>query len=108
MNFMKKKKKIDSLKTSKNNIINFTEINQKATCALYKISLRIAQTGEPHTIGESLILPAIKDAVAVMFEEKSLKEVEKLSLLNNIVSRRIDEITQWVEEKLIEGVNLSK
>jgi len=38
------KKKLESLKTSKNNIFNFTATNQKATYASYKICLRIVQT----------------------------------------------------------------
>ncbi|VVC26610.1 Hypothetical protein CINCED_3A003091 [Cinara cedri] len=62
-------------------------------------------TGRPHTIGESLILPSIKDAVAIAFDQKSLKEVEWLS--NNTVARRIDEISEWVEYELIESVDLS-
>uniref|UniRef100_A0A2S2Q132 Zinc finger BED domain-containing protein 5 n=1 Tax=Sipha flava TaxID=143950 RepID=A0A2S2Q132_9HEMI len=101
-------RKLESLKTSKNNIFNFTAINQKATYASYKISLRIAQTGKPHTIGESLILPAIKDAVGITFDQKFLKDIEKLSLSNNTVFRRIDEISEWVECKLIEKVNLNR
>lgn len=36
--------------------------------ASYKISLQIAQIDKPHTIGESLILSAIKDTVGVMFD----------------------------------------
>lgn len=43
-----------------------------------------------------------------MFTEKSLKEVEKISLSNNTVSCRINEISQWVEDILIEIVNVSK
>lgn len=65
--------------------------------ASYEISLRIALTNKPHKIGESylyLILPAIKNAVEVMTDEKRLKEIEKLSLSNNIVLHRIDEISQ--------------
>ncbi|VVC44842.1 Hypothetical protein CINCED_3A014153 [Cinara cedri] len=42
-----------------------------------------------------------------MFDQKSLIEVEKLSLSNNTVPRRIDEISEWVEYKLIKRVNLS-
>jgi len=83
-------------------------INQKAMYASYKISIRIALTDKHHTIGESLILPAIKDAVSVMFDDKSFKEVEKILLSNNTISRRIDEVSQWVENILIVRVKLSK
>lgn len=43
-----------------------------------------------------------------MFDQKCLKEVEKISLSNNTVSRRIDEISEWVENKQIERVKLSR
>lgn len=43
-----------------------------------------------------------------MFDKKCLKEVEKLSLSTNTVSRRIYEISQWTENKLIKRVDLSK
>ncbi|KAJ8944608.1 hypothetical protein NQ318_011464, partial [Aromia moschata] len=48
--------------------------------ASYNISLLIAKSGKPHTIGEKLILPAIE-------------EVFKLS---NTVQRRIDEIERFL------------
>lgn len=43
-----------------------------------------------------------------MFNQNNLKEVEELSFSNNTVSRRIDEMFQWVEDKQIERVNLSR
>lgn len=100
------KRKLEPLKTSKNNIINFSTMDQKTVYASYKINKRIAQTNKLHKISESLILSTIKNAIGVMFDEKSLKEVENISLSNNTVSSKIDEISQWVE--LIERVNLSK
>lgn len=43
----------------------------KKLCTLrrYLISLRIARAGKPHTIGDNLVLPAIKGTVEVMFGE---------------------------------------
>lgn len=61
--------------------------------ASYKINKRIAQTNKLHKISESLILSTIKNAIGVMFDEKSLKEVENISLSNNTVSSKIDEIS---------------
>jgi hypothetical protein len=52
--------KLEELKKSKGKFSHFTKINEKAMHASYLISLRIAQAGKPHTIGESLVLPAIK------------------------------------------------
>jgi hypothetical protein len=48
--------------------------------ASYMISLRIAKAGKPHTIGENLVLPAIKDTVGVMFGDKFSKDVQMIQL----------------------------
>lgn len=66
-------RKLESLKILENYIFNFTVIDQKATYASYKIILRIAQTDKPHTIGGLLILPAIKYAFGIIFDQKKFK-----------------------------------
>lgn len=98
--------KLQDLNNSKNKLCRFISVNEKAMLASYLISLRIAQSGKPHTIGESLVLPAIKDAVEVMFGERSLKEVESIPLSNNTVARRIDEMAEWVENQLIHRIQI--
>ena len=75
----------------------------KNFCMSYLISLRIAKAGNPHTIGETLVFPAIKDTVKVFFGDKSEKEIESISISNNAVTRRIDEMSQWVENRVIES-----
>lgn len=61
------------MKSSKNIVSHFININENAVYASYLISLRIARAGKPHTIGEDLVLPSIKDAVGAMFGEKEVK-----------------------------------
>ena len=72
--------------------------------ASYLISLRTAKTGKPHTIGETLALPAIKDTVEGFFGDKSKKEIELIPISNNTATHRIDEMSQWVENLVIERV----
>ncbi|KRZ77674.1 hypothetical protein T10_4080 [Trichinella papuae] len=60
--------KLKQLKASKAMMLHFAKINEKASYLV--ISLRITQDGKPHTVGESLVLPAIKDAVRIHFGEK--------------------------------------
>jgi hypothetical protein len=43
-----------------------------------------------------------------MFGDKSSKEVETMPLSNNTVARRIDEMSQWTEDQLIQRVGESK
>lgn len=63
------KSQLSGLKHSSKIIENFANINEKALEASYHVSLRIAKTGSAHTIGERLILPAIKDVVS-LFDPK--------------------------------------
>ncbi|KRZ97669.1 Uncharacterized protein T08_959, partial [Trichinella sp. T8] len=69
--------------------------------------LRIAQSGKFHTIGESLVLPSIKDAVGVMFGDKCLKEIELIPLSNDTVARRIEDMSRWMEYQLINRLDES-
>lgn len=95
------KRKEASLKGSTTSINSFTTLNLKAVEASYKVSLRIAQEGKPHTIGETLILPATKDIVSTMLGEKEAKQIDSLSLSNNTVSRRISDMAANVKETLL-------
>ncbi|KAL1230409.1 Zinc finger BED domain-containing protein [Trichinella spiralis] len=70
--------------------------------------LRIAQSGQPHTIGESLVLPSIKDAVGVLFGDTYLKEIELILLSNDTVARRIEDMAKWVKDQLINRIKGSK
>lgn len=76
-------RKLLNMKSSINIVSHFVNINENAVYASYLISLRIARSGKPHTIGEDLVLPSIKDAVGTMFGEKEVKEIERIPLSNN-------------------------
>uniref|UniRef100_A0A8C4S176 HAT C-terminal dimerisation domain-containing protein n=1 Tax=Erpetoichthys calabaricus TaxID=27687 RepID=A0A8C4S176_ERPCA len=101
-------RKLLDMKSSKNIVSHFININENAVYASYLINLRIARAGKPHTIGEDLVLPSIKDAVGAMFGEKEVKEIERIPLSNNTVARRIDEMAEWAEDELIRRVVCSK
>jgi len=67
------------------------------------ISLRIAITGKPHTIEETLVLPTLKDTAEVFFGDKSKKEIESIPISNNTLTRRINKMSQWVENQVIKS-----
>jgi zinc finger BED domain-containing protein 5/7/8/9 len=102
-----KKKKIE-LNSNKKSITSFTTTNAQATEASYLVSLRIAKTAKPHTIGETLLLPAAKDMVKVLLGSAAAEKLNTVSLSNNTVSRRIDEMASNVKEKLIQDIKKSK
>jgi len=53
-------------------------------------------------------LPAIKDTVGVMFGDKFSKDVEIIPLSNDTVTRRINDMSQWTENRLIERASKSR
>jgi len=57
------KRQRSELKNIKTPVQSFTTTNKQALEASYLVSLKIAQTDKPHTSGETLILPAVKDLV---------------------------------------------
>ncbi|CAG9786987.1 unnamed protein product [Diatraea saccharalis] len=68
--------------------------------ASYNISLLIAKTGKPHTIGEDLILPAIKEVITTVLHKPAADIIRKIHLSNSSVQRRIDEMAKNIEESL--------
>lgn len=70
--------------------------------ASYNISLLIAKSGKPHTIGEELILPAITEVIRTVLHRPAFDIIKRIPLSNNTVQRRIDEMAQCVENSLCE------
>ncbi|GBM84908.1 Zinc finger BED domain-containing protein 5 [Araneus ventricosus] len=79
----------------------FKTDNQKITEASYKVSYRIALASEAHVIGESLIKPCVQDIVSSVLGESCSKQVESVSLSNNTVKKRINDIADDIELELI-------
>ena len=74
--------------------------NTKAVEVSYRVAQRIARTGKPHTIGEDFFLPAAKEMVEVMIGEKAAKKLNLISLSDNTVKRRIDDMATDVLKQL--------
>ncbi|XP_056631999.1 protein FAM200C-like [Diorhabda sublineata] len=68
--------------------------------ASYNISLLIAKSGKPHTIGEQLILPAVEEIIKTVLHKPAFDIIKKIPLSNNSVQRRIDEISDDIENFL--------
>jgi hypothetical protein len=67
----------------------------------YEISLLIAKSGKNRTIGKDLIKTAISTFLKTILE-KDDRDVKGMSLSNNAVSKRIDELAKDVETQLVE------
>ena len=102
------KRKEVELKQGRSTLKSFTAANSQALTASYLVSLRIAKTGKPHTIGESLILPTAKDIVSCILREAVAKKLDVVPLSDNTVSRRIHDLASQVKTIFIKRIKQSK
>ena len=101
-------RKLDELKQSKAMILSCVTPVAKAQEASYRVSLRIAKAGKPHTIGEELCLPLAKEITHIMCGEKAARQLNLVPLSNDTVSRRIDNMADDVKNILIERIKRSR
>ncbi|KAG9494296.1 hypothetical protein GDO78_001910 [Eleutherodactylus coqui] len=73
----------------------------KGLLASSKVSVLIAQCGKPHTIGETLVLPAVKGIASTILGPDACAMVKSIPLSNNTVSRRIDEMAADIDESMV-------
>ncbi|CAH1971227.1 unnamed protein product [Acanthoscelides obtectus] len=71
--------------------------NDDGLRASYNISLLIAKSGKPHTIGEKLILPAVEEVLKTVLHKPASDIIKRIPLSNNTVERRIDEMSSDIE-----------
>lgn len=76
-------------------------ISDKTQEASYLVAELVAKQMKPHTIAEKLILPACCEIVKVLFGEEAEKEVLKIPVSNNTVSRRIEHMSEDIEEQVL-------
>ena len=68
--------------------------------ASYNISLLIAKAGKPHTTGEELVLPAVKEVIKTVLHKSPEQVIKSIPLSDNSVQRRVDKMAENVEETL--------
>ncbi|XP_076804504.1 SCAN domain-containing protein 3-like [Clavelina lepadiformis] len=80
---------------------NLSHTSNDGLRASYNLSLMLARKGKPHTIGEALILPSVKEVLDTILHHKASSTVIKsIPLSNNTVQRRVDEKATDIEDSL--------
>ncbi|CAH2003227.1 unnamed protein product [Acanthoscelides obtectus] len=74
--------------------------NDDGLRASYNISLLIAKSAKPHTIGEKLILPAVEEVLKTVLHKPASDIIKRIPLSNNTVEKRIDEMSSDIESFL--------
>ncbi|XP_068241743.1 SCAN domain-containing protein 3-like [Palaemon carinicauda] len=73
-----------------------------------EVALLVAKNMKAHTIAESLIMPAAKILVSHMIGEEAVAKLESVSVSNNTVQSRIEEMLVDIADQVVEGVKSSK
>ncbi|OUC49758.1 hypothetical protein D917_05088, partial [Trichinella nativa] len=69
--------------------------------ASYSISLNIAKKAQSYTIGEEIVIPAIKEEIETVMKKDSDPVLKCIRLSAKTVQRRIDEMASDVEKTLV-------
>ncbi len=83
------------------------KINRQCLEASYVVAKRIGKLGKPHTIAETLILPAFQDMCRIMIGDSAAAKLGAVPLSNDTVARRIEDMSNDIREQLIEFVKKS-
>jgi hypothetical protein len=96
----------------KSGITNFVPTtsndNENALEASYQVCYQVAKASESHTIAENLIGPCIKDVVQCMEGEKAAKKIDIVPFSNSALSRRINDISSYVETTVVQRAKKSQ
>jgi hypothetical protein len=79
---------------------NGSQQNTYGLLAVYNVSLLIAKSGQPHTIGEGLIPLAVSEVLRTVLHKSPHDIIKTIPLNNSSVQRRIDEMADNVEDTL--------
>ncbi|KAG0724265.1 Protein ZBED8 [Chionoecetes opilio] len=75
--------------------------------ASFEVALKIAERKKAHTIGEELIKPCAEIMVRNVLGDKAKREISKISLSNNTVRRRIDDMAADVCNQVCQEIRAS-
>ncbi|CAH2006141.1 unnamed protein product [Acanthoscelides obtectus] len=98
--FQSLKDKFQKRPTLDRRFASTSQRNDDGLRASYNISLLIAKSGKPHTIGEKLILPAVEEVLKTVLHKPASDIIKRIPLSNNTVERRIDEMSSDIESFL--------
>ena len=76
--------------------------------ATFRIALLVAEQKQSHTIAESLILFGAKILVKSLFEEQAVAKLNAVSLSDNTIRRRIEEMPNDIANQILAEIKESK
>lgn len=98
--FQSLRENLQKRKTIGNMFASTSQQSSDGLRASYNISLLIARSGKPHTIGEELILPAVSEVLRTVVHKSPEQIIKAIPLSDNSVQRRVDEMAENIEDTL--------
>ena len=80
------------------------KINMRALKASYDVAELVAKSKKSHTVAEQLILPTCKAIVTETLRTEAAKEIAKVPLSDNTISRRINEMSADIESVVLDKI----
>ena len=76
--------------------------------ASYEVSLFVAKNKKPHTIAEELTMPAANVLMKHVIGDEAVSKLNSVLVSNNMIQRRITEMSVDIKEQVITEVQGSK
>jgi len=96
------------LRNQSNKLKILCSIPDKALMTSLKIAQLLAKKKKPHTDGENVILPALEIAVGTMINSEAVQKMKSIPLSAETVARRIQDLSNDIDEQLEEHVKNQK
>lgn len=88
-------------------MIKSAKVSEKALEASYLVAEIVAKTKTPHTIAETVIMPACTAIVNKMLGPQAAKEISKVPLSDCTIGRRINDMSVDIEDVVLGKIKTS-
>uniref|UniRef100_K7F692 DUF4371 domain-containing protein n=1 Tax=Pelodiscus sinensis TaxID=13735 RepID=K7F692_PELSI len=85
----------------------FYNKTSNAVRASYIVAYKVTQAKKPHTIVEQLVLPCAKEMMRLVLGEEAARKLNDISVSNDTLSRRINELSQNISEQVVDEIKTS-
>ncbi|KAG6924068.1 zinc finger BED-type containing 9 [Chelydra serpentina] len=85
----------------------FYKNTSNAVTASYIVAYKIAQAKKPHTVVEQLVLSCAKEMLLLVLGEEAARKLKDISVSNDTISRQINEISQNINEQVVDEIKKS-
>ncbi|XP_075719811.1 protein FAM200C-like [Rhinoderma darwinii] len=82
-------------------VLGFVPINKPILPASYEVAYLIAKQSKPHTIGETLIKPAVLKMANIMLGKAAEVKLSQIPLSNDTVSDRIEDMSKDILAQVV-------